>query len=318
MVRIGQKTTDLFIVGGGAAGMAAATAAAARGIHVLLADERLAPGGILTQCIHQGFGLGRYGRDMTGPEYRDAESEAFLHSTADYLPNTRVLKIDPDRTALLASPEGLLRISFRACIMATGCREKPLASLSVAGPRPDGIYTAGEAQELINLGHYDIGSRIFILGSGDIGQIMARRFCLLGKTVVGMAECRDQLGGIKRNQEECIAAYNIPIWLRATVTAVHGFPHLQGVTLHHLDTGTEEIISCDTLITALGLIPDKILADPLKTPDGYPDWLYFCGNADTVHSIVDGASAQGDALGNMVAAELEAENQLIPERSLPK
>ncbi len=304
MTRIRQKTTDLFIVGGGAAGMAAAAAAAARGIRVLLADERPSPGGILSQCIHQGFGLGRYGKDMTGPEYRDAECEKFLFSGADYLPRTRVLRIDPDRTALLASPDGLLRLSFRTCIMATGCREKPLASLPVAGPRPEGICTAGEAQELINLGHYDLGSRIFILGSGDIGQIMARRFCLLGKTVVGMAECRDQLGGMKRNQEECIAAYHIPVHLRSTVTAVHGFPHLQGVTLCHLDTGAEELIPCDTLITALGLIPDKSLADPLKTQDGYPDWLHFCGNADTVHSIVDGASAQGDALGARLAAEL--------------
>ena len=259
--------------------------------------------------IHQGFGLGRYGRDMTGPEYRDAERKKFFASGAEYLPRTRVLRIDPDRTALLANPEGMLRLSFRACVMATGCREKPLASLAVAGPRPEGIYTAGEAQELINLGHYDIGSRVFILGSGDIGQIMARRFCLLGKTVAGMAECRDQLGGMKRNQEECIAAFHVPVYLRATVTAVHGFPRLQGVTLRHLDTGAEELIPCDTLITALGLIPDKSLADSLKTPAGYPDWLHFCGNADTVHSIVDGASAQGDALGDRLALSLLAEQK---------
>ena len=255
-------------------------------------------------CIHHGFGLGRYGKDMTGPEYRDAEAEKFLASGADYLPNTRVLRIDPDRTALLAGPNGMLRLSFGACILAVGCREKPLASLPVSGPRPEGIYTAGEAQELINLGHYDIGSRIFILGSGDIGQIMARRFCLLGKTVAGMAEIRGQLGGIKRNQEECIAAYHIPVYLQSTVTAVHGFPRLEAVTLHHLDTGADELISCDTLITALGLIPDKALADSLKSPEGYPDWLHFCGNADAVHSIVDSASAQGDLLGARLAALL--------------
>ena len=304
MTAIKELKTDLFIIGGGAAGMAAAAAASARGIRVLLADERPFPGGILTQCIHQGFGLGRYAKDMTGPEYRDAESEKFLQSGAEYLPRTRVLRVDPDRTALLAGPEGLQKISFRACIMAVGCREKPLASLPVSGPRPEGIYTAGEAQELINIGHYDIGENIFILGSGDIGQIMARRFCLLGKTVAGMAECRDKLGGMKRNQEECIAAYHIPVFLRSTVTAVHGFPRLNAVTLRHLNTGAEERIPCDTLITALGLIPDKTLADPLKTAAGYPDWLHFCGNADTVHSIVDSASAQGDALGARLAEEL--------------
>ena len=170
MTAIRQETTGLFIVGGGAAGMAAAASAAACGLRVLLADERPFPGGVLTQCIHHGFGLGRYGRDMTGPEYRDAEAERFLRSGAEYLPRTRVTALFPDKTALLAGRDHLLKISFCACILATGCREKPLGSLSVAGPRPEGIYTAGEAQELVNLGHYNIGDRIFILGSGDIGR----------------------------------------------------------------------------------------------------------------------------------------------------
>lgn len=301
MTAIRQQTTDIFIVGGGAAGMAAASSAAACGLRVLLADDRPLPGGVLTQCIHHGFGLGRYGRDMTGPEYRDAEAERFLRSGAEYLPRTRVTALFPDKTALLAGRDDLLRVSFNACVLAAGCREKPLGSLSVAGPRPEGIYTAGEAQELVNLGHYDIGDRIFVLGSGDIGQIMAKRFCLLGKTVAGMAECRDEPGGLKRNRENCIEAFHIPLFLRSTVTAVHGFPRLEAVTLHHLDTGADELIPCDTLITALGLIPDRSLADSIKTPAGYPDWLYFCGNAESVHSIVDSASAQGEALGRMLA-----------------
>ena len=296
--------TGLLVVGAGAAGMAAAASAAAEGASVLLADDRPVPGGILSQCIHHGFGLGRYGRDMTGPEYRDAESAVFLRSGAAYLPQTRVLALRPDRTALAVSPDGLREISFEHCILATGCRERPLGSLPVAGPRPEGIYTAGEAQELINLGHYDIGDTVFILGSGDIGQIMARRFCLLGKTVAGMAEIRGELGGILRNRVECVEAFHIPVFLRSTVTAVHGFPRLSGVTLQHLDSGQQETIPCDTLITALGLIPDRSLAEPLRTAGGYPDWLHFCGNADTVHSIVDSASAQGAALGKRLAGLL--------------
>ena len=155
------------------------------------------------------------------------------------------------------------------------------------------------------LGGYDIGSRVFILGSGDIGQIMARRFVQLGKKVIGMAEQNDHLGGMKRNQEECVRAYNIPVILRSTVTAIHGFPRITGVTLRHLDSGAEETIECDTLITALGLEPDRDLAEGVKTSDGYPDWLHFCGNADFVHEIADSASLQGDKLGREIAIRVK-------------
>jgi thioredoxin reductase len=241
---------------------------------------------------------------MTGPEYSEEEFCRFSKSSAVYLPNSRVLSVKADRTSLISSSEGLTVISFHECILATGCTEKTLWSLPVAGTRPEGIYTAGEAQEMIELGGYDTGSRIFILGSGDIGQIMARRFVQLGKTVVGMAEISDHLGGMKRNQEECIKAYNVPVFLKSTVTEVHGFPKLTGVTLHHLDSGTEELFECDTLITALGLEPDRSLAEELKTADGYPRWLHFCGNADFVHEIADSASAQGERLGTEVAERI--------------
>ncbi|MBQ6455709.1 MAG: FAD-dependent oxidoreductase [Mogibacterium sp.] len=297
-------TTDIFIVGSGAAGMSAAVSASASGASVIVADDREVPGGVLRQCVHSGFGLGRYGREMTGPEYSEEEFRHFEQSSAVYFPKCRVISIGSDRTALVSSPDGLRRISFIECILASGCIERPLWSLPVAGTRPEGVYTAGEIQEMIEIGGYDTGDRIFILGSGDIGQIMARRFVQLGKTVIGMAEQKAEPGGMKRNQEECIKAYDIPVILNSTVTEVHGFPHLTGVTLRHLDSGTEELIECDTLITALGLEPDKSLAEGLKTSDGYPEWLHFCGNADFVHEIADSASAQGEKLGRSTAEHI--------------
>jgi len=296
--------TDILIVGCGAAGMSAASAASASGAAVIAVDDREFPGGVLSQCVHSGFGLGRYGGEMTGPEYSEEEFRRFDDSSAVYLPGSRVLSLGSDKTALVSSAGGLSRISFGECILATGCTERSLWSLPVSGTRPEGVYTAGEAQEMIELGGYDTGSIIFILGSGDIGQIMARRFIQLGKSVTGIAEISDHLGGMKRNQDECVKAYDIPVMLNSTVTEVHGFPHITGVTLHHLDSGLDEIIECDTLITALGLEPDRSLAEGLETPDGYPQWLHFCGNADFVHEIADSASAQGEKLGRSVAERI--------------
>ena len=278
--------------------MAAASAAANCGADVLLCDERPYLGGILPQCIHSGFGAGRYGREMTGPEYCALEEKAFRASGAEFLPDTSVLSIDPDRSAVVSGPKGIMRIGFEECVLATGCRERPLWSLPVEGTRPSGIYTAGEAQEMINLGHMDIGDRVFILGSGDIGVIMARRFTLLGKTVLGIAEIKDHLGGLRRNQIDCIEAYDIPVHLASTVTAVHGYPHLEAVTLLDTDSGSTRIIECDTLITSLGLIPDQSLAEPLMSEGGLPGWLHLCGNADMVHEIADSVSAEAERLGN--------------------
>ena len=293
--------TDILVVGSGAAGMSAAAAASVSGAEVIVADEREFPGGVLNQCVHSGFGLGRYGREMTGPEYSDKEFCRLRDSSAVYHPNCRVLSLVSDKTALVSGRDGLIRISFSECVLATGCTERSLWSLPISGTRPEGVYTAGEVQEMIELGGYDAGSRIFILGSGDIGQIMARRFVQLGKTVVGMAEISDHLGGMKRNQEECITAYGIPVILNSTVTEVHGFPHLTGVTLYHIDSGRDELIECDTLITALGLEPDRSLAKNLETNGAYPGWMHFCGNADFVHEIADSASAQGEKLGIILA-----------------
>lgn len=300
--------TEILVIGGGAAGMAAAASASSHGSRVILCDERPYLGGILPQCIHSGFGLGRYGREMTGPEYCRLEEQKLLSSDVDYYTQAHVISVDSDRSALVSSRNGLMRIRFSECILATGCMEKHLFSLPVAGTRPAGIYTAGEAQELVNLGHRDIGRKIFVLGSGDVGMIMARRFTLLGKTVVGIAEQRDELGGLKRKREECIYAYAIPVYLRSTIAEIHGFPELTGITLRHLDTGTEERIECDTLITAIGLIPDRSLAEHLISDGGFPAWLHLCGNADRVHEIADSVSAEGTILGRELSVGVNHES----------
>lgn len=300
MSAIVKLQTEILVIGGGAAGMAAAAGAAARGATVLLVDERPYLGGILPQCIHKGFGHGFYGQDLTGPEYCEKEVRRFFASGASYLSRAHVTKILPDRTALIVSPDGLIQCSFNQCVLATGCREKTIYSLEVSGTRPNGIYTAGEAQEMLNLGHYDIGSRVVILGSGDIGQIVARRLVIMGKTVAAMAEINDHPGGMKRNHIECIERYHIPVILRSTVTRVHGYPNITAVTLRHLDTGVEEILSCDTLITALGLVPELTAAESLKTEEGFPDWLHLCGNAEYVHEIVDRVTTDGLELGSLL------------------
>ena len=302
---MGERKTDILVIGCGAAGMAAAAAASDAGTDVIVADDRNRPGGILPQCVHSGFGLGRYGFEMTGPEYCAEEFKRFRSSSAVYLPGTRVIEICPDRRAVISGSGGMSVISFSECILAAGCAERSVWSLPVSGTRPEGVYTAGEAQEMIELGGYDIGSRVFILGSGDIGQIMARRFVQLGKEVTGMAEIKDHLGGLKRNQEECIKAFNIPVILNSTVTEIHGYPHLTGVTLHHFDTDEDSFMECDTLISALGLDPDKSLAEGLIKEGAYPEWLHFCGNSDYVHEIADSASSQGEKLGRSIAAKIQ-------------
>lgn len=321
MSHIRELRTDILVIGGGAAGLAAATGAAtgaaidtatgaaSSGASVLLADERPYLGGILPQCIHKGFGRGFYGEDLTGPEYCEREIERFKKSGAACLLRSHVSEIQEDRTVFITNPEGVFHCSFRQCVLATGCREQNLYSLPVSGTRPAGIFTAGEAQEMMNLGrydegHYDIGSRVVILGSGDIGQIVARRLILTGRRVVAMVEIKDHLGGILRNQRECIRRYNIPVVLKSTVTKVHGFPKITGVTLRHLDLGTEEIIPCDTLITALGLLPETSIADQLRSEKGFPEWLHLCGNSDHVHEIVDSVTTEGYELGRMLTKNI--------------
>lgn len=292
-----MERVDLLIVGGGAAGMAAALAAEKAGVkRILLADRERRLGGILPQCIHNGFGLGYFKEDLTGPEYAARFAARLDNSSVDVLLETTVLSISPDRTAVLSGPRsGCRRIAFERLILAAGCRETPIGALPVAGTRPAGIFTAGQAQRMMNLEGLDLGREIVILGSGDIGLIMARRFTLWGGHVAAVVEQRERCGGLLRNYRCCIQAYRIPLITRATAVRIHGEGRITGVTIRRLDTGAEELVPCDTLVTAVGLVPERELLRSLG--EQTPGWVSLCGNCDYVHEIVDAVTAQAEALG---------------------
>ncbi|MGE4277072.1 MAG: NAD(P)/FAD-dependent oxidoreductase [Lawsonibacter sp.] len=293
-----METYDLLVIGGGAAGMAAALSAEAAGVPRILLVERAGQlGGVLPQCIHRGFGRGQFGADLTGPEYADRFIRRTMQSNVHVRTGTTVLQLKQDKTALLSSGTGLTRVSFARCILASGCRERPVGSLPVWGTRPAGIFTAGAAQKMVNLAHYHLGNAVVILGSGDIGQIMARQFVQSGIRVVAVVEQKAALGGMARNQRECIQAYGIPVILRATIDEILGSGRISGVMVRHLDTGDTQRLDCDTLVTALGLIPERELIDPLWQSGRLPDWISLCGNCDHIYDIVDSITAQAEKLG---------------------
>ena len=295
---------ELLIVGAGAAGMAAAVGAARAGAQrVLLADRNEVLGGILPQCIHSGFGLSYYHEDLTGPAYAARCAAALAETATEVRLGTAVLELRTDRTALLSGRGGVERVAFDRCLLCCGAWERPLGALPVIGTRPAGVFTAGQAQKLVNLGGYDVGRRIVILGSGDVGQIMARRFSLLGREVVAMVEQNAAPGGLARNRKQCLEAFHIPLRLRSTVTEVHGEGRVSGVTVKHLDSGETEELACDTLVVAVGLIPERELALPLLSSGAPPDWLGFAGNCDFIHEIVDAVTVQALALGAAMAHE---------------
>ncbi|MBQ9687323.1 MAG: FAD-dependent oxidoreductase [Oscillospiraceae bacterium] len=295
-----MKRCELLIVGAGVAGMAAAVAAWDSGCrNLVLADRADRSGGILPQCIHEGFGLSAFGAELTGPDYADRWAAALKRTGVQLLLNTEVLSVTETKTAILSSREGLGELGFERLILATGCRERAVGSLPIAGTRPAGIFTAGQAQALINLRHQSLGRNILILGSGDLGMIMARRFTLEGKRVIAVVEQNDHYGGMARNHHRCIEQYHIPMLYRSTVSEIHGVGRICGVTLTQLDSGRREYISCDTLITAVGLIPERELARGL----GDPDWLYLAGNCHRIHQVADSAAAEAEAIGKRIMQE---------------
>lgn len=289
---------EIFIVGAGAAGMSAAIAARKAGAaRVLVADRAERPGGVLPQCIHRGFGLSAFGEEVTGPEYAQRLWTDFEKTGAELCLGTTVLSVGRDRTAVLSSASGLRRIAFDKMILAAGCRERTIGSLTVGGTRPAGIFTAGQAQEMINLRGLQVGREVVIIGSGDLGMIMARRFTLEGAHVIAVIEKEAHYGGMARNFHRCIEAYSIPLVYSAELASVHGEERVSAVTVRHSDTGEEETIACDTLVTALGLIPERTLVSRL----GAPEWLRLCGNCSRVHDIVDSAAEEGTRAGKELA-----------------
>ena len=291
-----MRSCKLLIVGAGAAGISAACSAWAAGCRdILLVDRAGQPGGILPQCLHEGFGLASFGRELTGPEYAAHLADQLSSSGVVFLPRTEVLSVSEAKVAVLSRNGEVEQLSFDQLILASGYREKSIGALPVAGTRPAGIFTAGQAQERINLRHQDLGSEILILGSGDLGMIMARRFTLEGRHIIAVLEQEAHCGGMARNFHRCIEAFSIPLRCRMTVREIHGRGRICGVTAEHLDSGVRDFIPCDTLITALGLIPERELVRGLEDRD----WLALAGNCHTVHDIVDSAAAEGEKIGRM-------------------
>ncbi len=293
--------TDLLIVGAGAAGIAAAVSAWGAGVrNILLVDHRETVGGILPQCLHEGFGFAQFGTELPGPAYAERMLRHLEKTGVHLALGTEVLRIGIDQSAVLSDRQGLHTLHFRRLILAAGCREKNIGSLPLAGTRPAGIFTAGQAQEMMNLHGQVPGSEILILGSGDLGMIMARQFVLAGKHVIALAEKEDRYGGMARNFRRCIEPYSIPVLYRTTVTEIHGTGRIRGVTLRQSDRMEETFVTCDTLVTALGLIPERELVRGV----GKPDWLFFAGNCNRVHDLVDSAAAEAELVGREAARGL--------------
>lgn len=322
---------DLVVVGGGPAGMAAALAAHEEGIEKIIVLERADTlGGILEQCIHTGFGLHYFGEELSGPEYAGRFIEELYKTDIDVKVDTMVLDISADNVVTAVNNfDGLLTIQAKAIVLAMGCRERPRGALSIAGSRASGIMTAGTAQKYVNLDGYMPGKTVVILGSGDIGLIMARRMTLEGAKVKAVCELMPYSGGLTRNIVQCLEDFGIPLRLSCTVVATHGKERLEGVTVANVDEhlkpipGTEEYIPCDTLMLSVGLIPENELSKnagiQLDTVTNGPvvdeyretshKGVFACGNVLQVHDLVDFVTEESKLAGKGAAKFIQGEKQ---------
>lgn len=314
---------DIVIVGGGPAGMAAAVAAKKAGtdkILILERDTRI--GGILLQCIHNGFGLHHFGEELTGPEYAGRFSDEVEQLGIEYKTDTMVLDVSADKkiTAINAE-DGLMLIDAKAVILCMGCRERTRGALVIPGTRPAGIFTAGSAQRFVNIDGYLPGKKVVILGSGDIGLIMARRMTLEGAEVKLVCEVMPFSSGLRRNIVQCVENFNIPLKFSTTVIKIHGKERVEGVTVAAVDKnrrpipGTEEFIECDTLLLSVGLIPENeistgcgVFIDSMTSGPSVNEkmqtsveGIFACGNTVHVHDLVDFVTAESIRAGENAA-----------------
>ena len=314
---------EIIVIGGGPAGLAAAIEAhknGARKILVLERDREL--GGILQQCIHNGFGLHIFKEELTGPEYAERFISELKGLGIEYRLDTMVLEVREDRSLdIISSKHGFETLTTQAVVLAMGCRERTRGSINIPGTRPAGVYTAGSAQRFVNMEGFMVGKRVVILGSGDIGLIMARRMTLEGAQVLAVAEILPYSGGLTRNIVQCLDDYNIPLYLSHTIVAIEGRERVEGITIAKVDDkrlpipGTEIHYECDTLLLSVGLIPENELSksaglklDPVtsgpvvnESMETSIPGIFACGNVVQVHDLVDWVSEEARRAGRSAA-----------------
>jgi thioredoxin reductase len=326
-----KENVDVLIIGGGAAGLAAAIEAKKFGVKTILLERDRSTGGVLNQCIHNGFGLHVFKAELTGPEFMEKLWEELGNLEEVIRNNFTVLKIDPDnREVITLSEEGIVVFKPKALIMATGARERPLNSLRIPGSRVAGVYTAGVAQKMVNIYNRLPGNKVLIVGSGDIGLIMARRLKIEGMDVVGVVEIMPEPGGLIRNVVQCLEDFNIPLWLSHTVFKIHGKGRLKGVTIGKVDEnfnpipGTEKFLEVDTLVASVGLIPQNELIEDFVEMDAINrgpvvddlmrtsvEWIFAAGNNVAIHDLVDFVYEEGKIAGKNAAKYVLGEK--LPE-----
>ena len=320
-----MKKHDVVIIGGGPAGLAAAVELKKRGVDDILIIEREKQlGGILRQCIHDGFGLTRFGVTLSGPEYSQRFIDEVNALQIPYITNATVIDLSGDKVVTAATQEGLLQVQAKAVILTMGCRERTRGALAIPGTRPSGVYNAGVAQSYMNLFNTMVGKEVIIMGSGDIGLIMARRMTLEGAKVKAVFEVLPYPSGLPRNIEQCLNDYGIPLYLSHSVVRIKGEKRIEGVTVMQVDEkmrpipGTEKDFSCDTLVLSVGLIPENELSLAAgvqldnRTKGAFVDehfqtnvpGIFAAGNVLHVHDLVDFVSQEAEILAGGVASYL--------------